>query len=81
MGEVIHGNYADWANPRCIDSVTNYHAYKGLYSSFNDGNFFEIAFTLQQQSGAGGTCRHTPLYNFADNHDVNRIASTLLIGT
>jgi len=77
MGEVVHGNYRDWANPDCIDSVTNYEAYKGLYSSFNDANFFEIAWTLRRLFGRNGICAGTNLYSFADNHDVDRIASTL----
>ena len=77
MGEVVRGNYRDWANPSCIDSVTNYEAYKGLYSSFNTDNFFEIAWTLNRLSGPEGLCRGTNLYSFADNHDVDRIAGKL----
>jgi glycosidase len=77
MGEVVQGNYSEWANPDCLDSVTNYEAYKGLYSSFNDGNFFEIAWTMNRLSGTEGMCRNINLYNFADNHDVDRIASRL----
>jgi len=33
MGEVVHGDYRQWTNPETLDSVTNYEAYKGLYSS------------------------------------------------
>jgi glycosidase len=39
MGEVVHGDYRQWANPRTLHTVTNYEAYKGLYSSLNDGNY------------------------------------------
>lgn len=77
LGEVIHGDYRKWANPGCLDSVTNYEAYKGLYSSLNDKNYFEIAWTLNRQYGAGGIYNGLHLYNFADNHDVDRVASTL----
>lgn len=77
MGEVIHGNYTAWANPTMLDAVTNYEAYKGLYSSLNDRNYFEIAHTLKRQFASGGIYEHLPLYNFADNHDVHRVASTL----
>ncbi|MBU0934926.1 MAG: alpha-amylase [Spirochaetes bacterium] len=77
LGEVVHGNYTEWANPQQLDSVTNYEAYKGLWSSLNDGNFFEMAWTLRRQFGAEGLYRQTLLYNFADNHDVNRVASVL----
>lgn len=77
MGEVVHGQYEMWANPQHLHSITNYEAYKGLYSSLNDANYFEIAHTLQRQFADGGIYRDLMLYNFVDNHDVNRIASQL----
>jgi len=77
MGEVVHGDYNNWANPAMLDSVTNYEAYKGLYSSLADKNYFEIAYTLKRQFGKGGMYRDLTLYNFADNHDVDRVASSL----
>lgn len=77
MGEVVHGNYRKWANPEHLDSVTNYECYKGLYSSLNDGNYFEIAYALERQFGKAGIYRDLPLYNFVDNHDVDRVASLL----
>ncbi len=78
MGEVVHGDYTRWASPPALlNSVTNYECYKGLYSSFNDHNLFEIAYALNRQSGNAGLYRHLQLYNFVDNHDVNRIASQI----
>ena len=77
MGEVIHGDYRQWVNPKALDSVTNYEAYKGLYSSHNDGNYFEIAYSLNRQFGDGGIYEDLLLYSFADNHDVDRVASSL----
>jgi glycosidase len=77
MGEVIHGDYRRWANAGILDSTTNYEAYKGLYSSLNDRNYFEIAYSLNRQFGEYGMYQELPLYHFVDNHDVNRIASTL----
>ncbi len=77
LGEVIHGDYSRWANPETLDATTNYECYKGLYSSLNDRNYFEIAHSLGRQFGPGGRYRDLPLYAFVDNHDVNRIASTL----
>ncbi|MCQ2469412.1 MAG: DUF1653 domain-containing protein [Ruminococcus sp.] len=78
MGEIIHGDYNRWANPEMLDSVTNYECYKGLYSSHNDKNYFEIDYSINRQSGRnGGIYRNINLYNFVDNHDVNRLASTL----
>lgn len=79
-GEIIHGDYTRYANPEALDSVTNYECYKGIYSSHNDHNYFEIAHSLQRQFGGsygGGIYRNIYTYNFVDNHDVNRIASTL----
>ncbi len=74
MGEVIHGDYTRWANDGMLHAVTDYHLHKALYSGHNDHNYFEIAHTVrrQQEQGLGGR-----LYNFADNHDVERIASKL----
>ena len=78
MGEIIHGDYNRWANTNMLDSVTNYECYKGLYSSHNDKNYFEIAYSFNRQFGDNfGIYRNIYLYNFVDNHDVNRIASTL----
>ncbi|HUI71742.1 MAG TPA: alpha-amylase family glycosyl hydrolase [Spirochaetia bacterium] len=75
LGEVVHGDYRRWANQETLDSVTNYECYKGLYSSHVDRNFFEIAYALNRQFGPDGLYKGLPLYAFADNHDVNRVAS------
>jgi len=77
MGEVVRGDYRQWANDGMLDSVTNYMGYKGLYSSHNDGNYFEIAYSLERQFGKWGLYKDLPLYAFADNHDVDRVASSL----
>ena len=77
MGEIIHGNYARLANPDTLHSVTNYECYKGIYSSFNDHNFFEIAHSFNRQFSNGGIYKDIYTYNFIDNHDVNRIADTV----
>ncbi len=77
MGEIVHGDYRHWARSGCLDSVTNYELYKGLWSSFNDKNFFELAWSLNRQNGPDGMYRDLRLYNFVDNHDVNRVASVL----
>ncbi len=77
MGEVVHGDYRNWANPQILHATTNYECYKGLYSSLNEKNYFEIAYALNRQSGNGGIYRDLSLYTFADNHDVSRIASLI----
>lgn len=77
MGEIVHGDYRRLANPAMLNSTTNYEGYKGLFSSLADKNYFEIAYALNRQSGAYGIYRDLLLYNFADNHDVDRVASNL----
>jgi glycosidase len=77
MGETVAGDYRELACEGRLDSVTNYELYKGLWSSFNDKNFFELAWTLKRQFGEEGLYKGIGLYNFADNHDCNRLASTL----
>ncbi len=81
LGETLHGDYNRWMNPEMLDSVTNYECYKGLFSSFNDMNMFEIAHSINRQFGSENWClyRGKHLYNFVDNHDVTRIASMLKV--
>lgn len=78
MGEVIHGDYTRWVNEGTLHSVTNYHLHKALYSGHNDHNYFEIAHTVKRLYEMGG-CRPDglKLYNFVDNHDVERIYTKL----
>jgi glycosidase len=78
MGEVIHGDYARWANDNILHSVTNYHLHKALYSGHNDHNYFEIAHTIKRLIEMGGNHPNgLKLYNFVDNHDVERIYTKL----
>ena len=81
LGETLHGDYNRWANDQMLDSVTNYECYKGLFSSFNDMNMFEIAHSINRQFGSENWCiyRGKHLYTFVDNHDVTRIASMLKV--
>ena len=50
---------------------------KGLYSSHNDGNYYELAYCLRRQFGESGLYRSAGLLAFADNHDMDRVASRL----
>lgn len=78
MGEVIHGDYIRWVNENTLHSVTNYHLHKALYSGHNDHNFFEIAHTVKRLYEMGGNRPDgLKLYNFVDNHDVERIYTKL----
>ena len=73
MGEVIHGDYSRWVNGETLHSVTNYALHKALYSGHNDHNYFEIAHTVKYLQNMV----NLDLYNFVDNHDVERIYTKL----
>lgn len=76
LGEVLFGDYRRFVKKEMLNSCTNYECYKGLYSSFNDLNLFEIAYSLNRQfGGEGGLYCGEHLLCFADNHDVTRLAS------
>ena len=78
MGEVIHGDYSRWVNEGTLHSVTNYQLHKALYSGNNDHNFFEIAHTVKRLYEMGSNNPNGfKLYNFVDNHDVERIYTKL----
>ena len=79
LGELLHGDYSRWVNPEMLDSATNYECYKGLHSSFNSMNMFEICHSLKNQFGPEQWCRYRGMHllSFVDNHDVSRIASVL----
>ena len=79
LGETLHGDYNRWMNEAMLDTCTNYECYKGLFSSFNSYNLFEILYAFNRQSGKENWClyRGKRLFNFVDNHDVTRIASNL----
>jgi len=77
MGEIVAGDYRSLAHEGCLDSVTNYELYKSLWSSFHDQNIYELSWTLKRQFSNAGLYSDLALYNFVDNHDVNRVASSL----
>lgn len=78
MGEVIHGDYTKWVNGDTLHAVTNYALHKALYSGHNDHNYFEIAHTVKRLYEMGGNRPDgLRLYNFTDNHDVERIYTKL----
>ena len=74
VGEVIHGQYNNWVNDSMLHSVTSYAMHKAFYSSHNDHNYFELAHTVKRDFEMCGRDAYH-LYQFVDNHDVERIAS------
>ncbi len=79
VGEMLHGDYNQLMNDSMLHSATNYECYKGLHSSFNSMNMFEIVHSLLRQFGPENWTlyRGKHLLSFVDNHDVSRIASIL----
>lgn len=79
LGEMLHGDYNRMVNDQMLHSCTNYECYKGLHSSFNSMNMFEIGHSIARQFGPENWTLYKGknLFNFVDNHDVSRIASIL----
>lgn len=79
LGEMLHGDYNRLMNDAMLHSATNYECYKGLYSSFNSMNMFEIVHSLMRQFGPENWTLYKGkhLLSFVDNHDVTRVASIL----
>ena len=79
VGEILHGDYKTLVNDQMLHSCTNYECYKGLHSSFNSMNLFEINHSLMRQFGPENWTLYKGLHlmTFVDNHDVTRVASIL----
>lgn len=79
IGEVIFSEGYSIVNENMLHSCTNYECYKGMFSSFNDMNMFEISYSLNRQFGPEdwSVYKDKHLMAFVDNHDVTRIASIL----
>ena len=79
LGEMLHGDYNRLMGDDLLHSATNYECYKGLYSSFNSMNMFEIVHSLMRQFGPEQWTLYKGkhLLSFVDNHDVTRVASIL----
>ena len=75
LGEVLGDNAGYMFSEAHLDSITDYPGFKGLWSSFNSLNMFEMAHTIKRNYGE--MYRGQTLFSFVDNHDVERIASKL----
>jgi cyclomaltodextrinase / maltogenic alpha-amylase / neopullulanase len=74
VGELIHGDYAAVVRKAGFDSVTQYELWKAIWSSLNDGNFYELDWAMQRHNSF---VQSFPPLTFIGNHDVTRIASQL----
>ena len=72
VGEMIHGDYAAYAERATLDSVTEYELWKAIWSSLQSENFFELDWTLRRHEDLLASM--VPM-TFVGNHDVTRIAS------
>lgn len=72
LGEVIHGDYAQFIADSHLDTVTQYELWKAIWSSFKDRNLFELDCALQRHNDF--LAAFIP-NTFIGNHDVTRIAS------
>lgn len=79
VGELMYGDYGQRVGSGLLDSCTNYECYKGLYSSLNSMNLFEITHSLIRQFGPEPWTLYKGMHLlcFVDNHDVTRAASVL----
>ncbi len=77
IGEMVRDGHNQLLKETGMDSTTNYECYKGLYSSLNDSNYHEIAYSFNRLMGSNGLVKDYHMYNFVDNHDVNRVAGQL----
>ncbi|MGN1077293.1 MAG: alpha-amylase family glycosyl hydrolase, partial [Candidatus Gallimonas sp.] len=80
VGEVIHcGNFRQNLCPERLDSITNYECYKGMISSMNSDNLFEIESSLTRLFSSQPWALYTGkrMLNFVDNHDVVRAYTAL----
>ena len=74
VGEVIHGDYADYVARSSLDSVTQYELWKAIWSSLLDRNLFELAWALGRHDQ--WLSSFVP-QTFVGNHDVTRLATRL----
>lgn len=72
--EVIHGDYAEFVTSSTADTCTQYELWKAIWSSINDHNLHELAWTLGRNDELLDTFVPS---TFIGNHDVTRIASRI----
>lgn len=77
LGEVIHGDYADFVAASGMHTVTQYELWKAIWSSLESQNFWELDHALARHQEM---LTHFVPYTFVGNHDTTRIASQLTDG-
>ncbi|WP_425309965.1 alpha-amylase family glycosyl hydrolase [Ammonicoccus fulvus] len=72
LGEMIHGDYAEFARDGGLTTITQYELWKALWSSILDTNAWELAHAIERHDAYAAT--FIP-QTFVGNHDVTRIAT------
>jgi cyclomaltodextrinase / maltogenic alpha-amylase / neopullulanase len=72
--EVIHGDYSAFVASSTVDTVTQYELWKAIWSSIENGNFYELDWALRRHNDM---LRSFVPATFIGNHDVTRIASQI----
>ncbi|WP_193105157.1 alpha-amylase family glycosyl hydrolase [Brachybacterium sp. FME24] len=80
LGEVIHGDYPEFAAASGADSITQYELWKAIWSALHDENLFELAHALGRHQEFLETDGGARPLTFVGNHDTTRIASQLTDG-
>lgn len=74
LGEVIHGDYAQFVTDSGLHTVTQYELHKAIWSALHDRNPHELSWTLERHATFAQTfVPHT----FTGNHDVTRLLTNL----
>lgn len=74
IGEMIHGEYAEYVRESGLDTVTEYELWKAIRNSIETKNFWELDWTLQRHNGF---LESFVPQTFIGNHDVTRIATAV----
>ncbi|NQX12710.1 alpha-amylase [Microbacteriaceae bacterium VKM Ac-2855] len=74
VGEVIHGDYAAYVEASGLDSVTQYEVWKAIRSAVQEGNWYELDWSLHRHNEFASV--FLPM-TFIGNHDVTRFASAI----
>lgn len=72
LGEVIHGDYAEFVRDGGLTTITQYELWKALWSSLVDTNAWELAHAIERHDAYAAA--FIPQI-FVGNHDVTRIAT------
>lgn len=74
LGEMIHGDYVEYAQTAGLDSITQYELWKAVWSSIQNVNFFELEHALGRHAEF---CQGFVPFTFLDNHDTTRVTSQI----